>query len=436
MEKLSAQKPLSVPIKKALKDSSLKALKPDPDGARQTVWDALMPGMAVRVSAKGKRSFYAVKRRAGDAQPTWHLLGVYPIMGLSEAREAARQALTALMMGQHPKTLAEEKRRASEVAAREAATNTFGAVADAFVRRYLPEMKPSSARSYGAYLRRELIPALGGRPIAEIRRREIIALIEDVTARSGKASALATLAVLRKCLNWALSRDIPDYEANPAAAINANDVVGKTKARDRLLTDAELVTVWRAISAVSEPFATVYKLLLLTGARRDEIAAARWDDFDEDKATLTVPAARSKVGDAMLIPLPSAAVELIKALPRFSGPYIFSTTAGRSPITAFSHAKTTLDRAVAASGATMPAFVVHDFRRCVRSGLGRLGVASVVAELCLGHKQPGIVGVYDRHSYYDEKRAALRRWEAHLLSLVEQPPEPAGDNVVPMRGRA
>ena len=125
----------------ALTDRSLQALKPAPDGARQTVWDAMMPGLAVRVSGLGKRSFYAVKRRAGDVQPTWALLGVYPIMTLGEAREAARQALTALMAGQHPKTLAEEKRKVIEAAAREAEANTFAAVANAFARQYLPRIK-------------------------------------------------------------------------------------------------------------------------------------------------------------------------------------------------------------------------------------------------------------------------------------------------------
>jgi hypothetical protein len=180
------------PTKIALTDRHLKALKPAANGSRQIIWDVMMPGMAVRVSALGKRSFYAVKRRAGEPQPKWVKLGAYPVMGLSEAREKAREALAALMAGQHPKTLAEEKRLAKVAADREAAGNTFAAVAETFARRYLPEMKPSSARSYSAYLQRVLIPALGARPVAEIRRREIIALIEDATSRSGKASALAT----------------------------------------------------------------------------------------------------------------------------------------------------------------------------------------------------------------------------------------------------
>src|SRR3979490_587685 len=87
--------------KEALTDPSLKVVKPSPAG-RYTVWHALMPGMAVRVSAKGKRSFYAVKRRTGDPLPTWALLGVYPVMTLAEAREAARMVVSTLIAGQHP----------------------------------------------------------------------------------------------------------------------------------------------------------------------------------------------------------------------------------------------------------------------------------------------------------------------------------------------
>jgi integrase len=416
----------------ALTDRSLIALKPAPDGRRQTVWDVLMPGMAVRVSALGKRSFYAVKRRAGDTQPTWHLLGSYPVMTLGEARAAAREALTALIAGQHPKTRAEEKRQAAEAAAREAAGNTFVAVAEAFMKQYLPRIR--SAKVYEAYVRRELIPVLGGRPIAEIKRREIVALLEAIATRSGESAARQTLSILRKMMNWALARDLPGFESNPAAAIKVGDVLGQPKARDRLLTDAEVAAIWRNVEAVGKPFASVYKLLLLTGARREEIAEAKWEDFDADLATLTIPPTRSKTGDAMLIPLPPAAVELITALPRFNGPYIFTTTAGRRPVGAFSQAKERLNLALAASGSTVPAFVIHDFRRAVRSGLARLGVPAVVAELCLGHRQPGILGVYDRHSYFDEKCDALRRWEKHLLGIVSPPP--ADNKIVPMRARA
>jgi integrase len=415
--------------KEALTDRSLKALKPSPAG-RYTVWDAFMPGMAVRISAKGKRSFYAVKRRTGAPLPTWALLGVYPVMTLAEAREAARHVLGALIAGQDPKELDREKRRAAEVEAREAEANIFRAVAEGFERTYLPRMAPSSARMYRSYLARELVPVLGPKLVADIKRREIIMLIDGVADRSGASAAIATLSVLRKCLNWAMARDL--IEANPASGVKVDDVIGTPKARDRLLSDAELAAIWRAIDTVGAPFSTIYRLLMLTGLRLNEIAAARWEHLDV--ATLTVPTENSKTGEAMLVPLPPLAVELFAAVPRFSGPYIFgSATAGQRPPQAFSAAKRRLDAALAEAG--IPPFVVHDFRRAVRSGLGRLGVPAVVAELCLGHKQPGIVGVYDRHSYFTEKHDALLRWERHLLGVVSGEPD---NNVVtmPARGRA
>jgi integrase len=416
--------------KTALTDRSLKALKPASDGRRQIVWDSLMPGMAVRVSALGKRSFYAVKRRPGDVQPVWHLLGAYPVMGLGEARSAAREALSALMAGQHPRRLADERRRATEAATREADANTFSAVAERFDRLYLSrELAASSVRHYRRYLSRELVPALGTKQITEIKRRDIVAVISGVAERSGKSSAIGALAVLRKMLNWTLNQDIPGFESNPASAINTADVIGRTKARDRLISDVELAAIWHATPSAGEPFASAYKILMLTGLRLNEVAAACWKDLDLAGATLTIPAGRSKTGDAQLVPLPPAAVELFRAMPRFTGPdpdrhFIFTTTAGERPIQGFSHAKDRLDRALA--GAAIPPFVIHDFRRAVRSGLGRLGVPPVVAELCLGHRQKGIAEVYDRHSYIDEKRAALMKWEARLMTIVAPAPDDGG----------
>jgi integrase len=417
--------------KVALTDRSLRALRAAPDGRRQTIWDSLMPGMVVRVSALGKRSFYAVRRPAGAPQPVWHLLGVYPVMGLGEARTAAREALSALMAGRHPKRLAEEKRQAAEATAREAEASTFRTIAAEFERKQLPEMAAASARMYKSYLDRELIPVLGAKQIAAIQRRDVIALVGGIAERSGKSAAIGTLSVLRRCLNWAM--DLDYIESNPAATIRLKSVIGTPpEARSRLLSDDELAAVWRAIPEVAAPFDTIYKLLLLLGLRLNEVAATRWDDVDLDAATLTISASRSKTGEAMLVPLPPTAVELFAAMPRFSGPFVFSTDGGRKHVQHPSAAKRRLDGALAAQGVAMPPYVIHDFRRAVRSGLGRLGVPTVVAELVLGHRQPGVVGVYDRHSYLAEKRDALMKWEKHLLTAVAPAPD-AGGNVFALR---
>src|SRR5439155_11531983 len=181
---------MPLPTRKvALKDSTLKSLKPAPKGKRTTVWDALMPNMAVRVTDKGRRSFYAVKRRAGEPQPTWHLLGQYPHMSLGEAREAAREAILTLDMGQSPKTIAEERRAAAVKAAREAASSTFEGIAEKFASSQLPNMRPLRRGKYEAYRLRQLVPALGATPITEIRRRDGLALVREIKDRPGKASA-------------------------------------------------------------------------------------------------------------------------------------------------------------------------------------------------------------------------------------------------------
>jgi integrase len=419
--------------KVAMTDRSIRAIRPD--GTRRNIWDSLMPGHCVRVSALGKISFYAVRRLAPtDANPVWAYLGAYPVMGLGEARAAAREALNAMIGGSLPKTLAEEKRRQAAAEALEAEASTFAKIAERFDQRYISsELAPASVRHYRHYLSRELIPALGTKQITEIKRRDVVAVISGVAARSGKASATGALAVVRKLLNWALNQDIPGFESNPAGAINTADVVGRSRPRDRLLSDAEVAAIWKAIPETGEPFAAVYRILLLTGLRLNEVAASRWEDLDLEAGTLTISAERSKTDTAMLVPLPPAAIALLASVKRYSGPFIFSTTGGGRPIQGFSHAKERLDAALA--GAAIPPFVIHDLRRCVRSGLGRLGVPTHVAEMVLGHAQRGIVKTYDRYDYIDERRAALHRWESHLLSIVAPAPDEGG-KVIPLPARA
>src|SRR5690348_14079514 len=151
--------------KVALTDRSLQGLKPAPAGSRTVIWDALLPGLAVRVSGKGKRSFYAVRRRTGAQQPSWVLLGAYPAMTLAEARAAAREALGALLEGHDPATLALAKGRAKEEAERRSEAGKFRAVAEHFIKQHLPRLRTSRAAE--ALIRRELIPVLGDKPIGE-----------------------------------------------------------------------------------------------------------------------------------------------------------------------------------------------------------------------------------------------------------------------------
>jgi integrase len=430
--------------KVALTDRSLKALRSAPDGARVVVWDAMMPSMAVRVSSKGKRSFYAVKRRAGETQPTWVLLGAYPVMTLAEARAKAREALGALMDGQDPAVIAEAKREARAEAERRR-DGTFGAVAEDFIRRHA--MTKRSGHMVAGIIRRELIPVWGERPIAEITRRDVIKLVESILDRGGEKpagsrrksggpyAARHALSAARKLFNWAVGRD--ELAASPCDRVKAAELHGAPEPRDRVLSDDELRAVWRAAEATPYPYGPLVKLLLLTGQRRDEIAGARWGEIDLDRAMLTITSARMKAKAGHSVPLIPAAVEILRALPRFAaGDFVFSGQTGAKPFSGFSKAKRRLDKLIGDIAGGIAPYTLHDLRRTVRTRLAELGVTPFVGELVIGHTQKGVHAVYDLHRYEKEKRAALEAWEARLLAIVAPEPEPAApNNVVAMPER-
>jgi integrase len=172
---------------------------------------------------------------------------------------------------------------------------------------------------------------------------------------------------------------------------------------------------------------------MLTGCRLKEIADARWSEIKD--GVLAIPAERTKNGLPLLLPLPARALEIIESMPRYTtGDYIFSSSAGLRPATAFSRTKAHLDAALAKAGDHVDPFVVHDFRRSFRTGLARLGISMEIAEACINHKKEGLVETYNRHQYFTEKGDALRAWGAHLMSIVEPTPEPSqGGEVVRLR---
>ena len=175
-----------------------------------------------------------------------------------------------------------------------------------------------------------------------------------------------------------------------------------------------LLQVWNGAAALAYPFGPAHQLLILTGARREEIGALRWSEIHGD--TITLEGARTKNGEPHLIPLSAPARALLDGLPRFDSDFVFSVD-GRKYITAWSTAKEKLDAIV-----KIEPWRIHDFRRIVATGCQRLGVGLQVVEAILGHtagSRAGIVGVYQRHAYADEKRSALEAWGAHVMALIE-----------------
>jgi integrase len=225
-----------------------------------------------------------------------------------------------------------------------------------------------------------------------------------------------TLGVLSKFFNWLVARDV--IAASPVLGV---EMPGVEKARDRVLDDEEITTVWRA-SANEGIVGAAVRIMLLTGARRTEVSAMRWAEIDEETRTWVLPSERSKNGQAHVIPLSTTAWQILVALPRISDIHVFSTS-GNGPVVNFCRIKERLDAQLNFE----KHWQFHDLRRSCASGLQRLGLRVEVIEAVLGHRSGvfrGITSIYQRHDFADEKRIALQRWAEHIEQLAAGKPLP------------
>ncbi len=171
------------------------------------------------------------------------------------------------------------------------------------------------------------------------------------------------------------------------------------------------------------PFGSLQQLLLLLGQRRSEVAEMQWSEVDTEKREWTISARRSKNDSEHIVPLPDAAVDILDSLPRFTeGDFMFSTTAGRRPVSGFSKAKLRTDEILAKHKTAIEGWRVHDLRRTCRSEMARLGVPEIVGERVLNHLPKGLAKTYNVHEYLDEKADALDRWAQEVQNIVEPPP--------------
>lgn len=438
--------------KKVLTDRGIIALKPAAGGKRYIVWDAAQPHFGVRVTSNGAKTFIVVKRRPGAANPDTHVLGRYPAIGLKAAREAAPGIVSLLAAGKSP---AEAKAEEIREAARRRA-DTFATAVERFVQE---EAKRGlrTARATEAVLRRDFLGQVPTRrrtaierdgqkvarwetawangndsvwrniPILDIRRRDIIERLDEIKARGGKYAARHALNAVRKLFGWAEEGERFGLEESPAARIRDKTIgiSGRDLKRKRVLDDGELRDVWQAADTAGYPFGVLVKMLMLTGQRLNDLARARRREIDEGADLLRVSFDRFKTDVVQEVPLAATARGILRALPRFEEEFLFSTSGGRRPLGGFSKMKSRLDatinhRRTKVGRQPMVHWVLHDLRRTVRTRLtSDLDVDAFTAERVIGHALPGLHGVYDQGAHRNQKRAALEKWEAHLLAIVD-----------------
>jgi integrase len=418
-----------------------------PAAARQEILDR--DGLYLIVQPSGVKSWALRYRRKNGGKAVKHTIGSYPAITLKDARSEATRLRAEIERGGDPhneKVVA--RRRAAEV------DDTFEAVARRYIEEYqfrrnrswewtarllgfavdtevtvaVKECPPllvvkDGSRDQRGRRRLSLADRWGKRRLGDITDSDVIAILDRISART-PILANRLHAVLHKLFDWARSKKLAT--ANPCVGIERP---APERSRERVLDDKELRKVWLAADELGHPYGGIVKLLILTGQRRNEIAGLRWSEVDMDERALHLPAARTKNGLAHDIPLSAPAQAIIADLPRIvDADLVF--TIKRQPITGFSRMKERLDK-----GSSVTDWTLHDIRRTVASGLQRLGVRLEVTEAVLNHRSgstAGIVGVYQRHDYADEKRDALARWADYVDALVTG----TKANVVTLRGRA
>jgi integrase len=226
----------------------------------------------------------------------------------------------------------------------------------------------------------------------------------------------------------AIERGTYGLESSPCEHIKSSRIIGERQSDDRTLSDAELLAFWQSAGEMAYPYGPIYRLLLLSGLRLNEVADAVWSEFDLAKGIWTIPATRMKGKNGKArphsVPLTADIMAILGSLPRFNrGEYLFSTTSGESPVWISDKVKRRLDAAMRKKlDNLLPPWVNHDLRRTLRSRLSELRVSTDVAEAILAHVKPGIRGVYDRYEHFDEKRYALELWATQLRSIVQPQP--------------
>jgi integrase len=331
-------------------------------------------------------------------------LGEVGQLTLAAARDKARAWLSEIEAGRDP--------RAAERVEAEA---TFAAVLEDYFRRHVAGKR--KAKDTEREMRKELLARWKNKPINTIARRDVIRMVDEIKDRGALYQAHNLLGHAKTFFNWCMEKDL--VQSSPAAAISGERLIGARKPRSRVLNDDELRAFWTATGKMTYPYGPMLRMLLLTGQRESEVAEARWDEFDLPSKLWRISPERFKSDAVHIVPLSDDVLALLQELPRWvGGDFLFSSSGGRRPATAFSGAKAQLNALMG----NPPPFVIHDLRRTVRTRLSGLRIADPVAELVIGHGRRGIQRVYDQHQFVEEMREALAAWALKLQAIVGSRP--------------
>lgn len=390
-----------------------------PLSGRKEYRDAIIPGLNLRITEKGTKTWSVITRVEGDPSINGRgrrqhriSLGRYPRVSLKLAREKAREVLEQAELGelQTKKALIDNNRE-----------QTVNELIDSYRThlnlRTAHSGKPNKKWASGKVdliLKKHFLWRCGDNLIKEFSRSHARSVLRNIETENQHSHTIAkeVLKIVRPIFRWAVEEDM--ITDNPFDYIR----MPPDRTRDRVLAQEELSAVWKAASDYAYPFGDFIKLLILTAQRRSEIACLKWEwiHLTDQIPHILIPREHYKTGKSQVVPLSSLAISILESLPRFKGPYVFSSCAGQKPISGYSKAKAEIDDKLQ-EVITEP-WTYHDLRRTVATALPRLGFNSDISERVLGHSIPGVRRIYDRYDYLPEKHQALEAWSAEIIRIT------------------
>lgn len=390
-------------VHQLLTDRRIRALKAE--GQRVEVIDGAVPGLGVRVSPAGTKSWFL---RYGPLETRRRIvLGPYPALTLDAARNKARELVAGVKMSDRD-PMAE--RKAERVARRKAGAETFEALASCYLEEHAKRRKRLRGwQEDERKLQVEVLPLWGPRLAAEIRRADVRALLERIAAERGGVCANRTRALVSKVFSFGIEKE--RVESNP---VNGVKRLYTEKPRERVFTEGELCALWPLLDRLQPAVAAAWRLVLLTSQRPGEVLSMRWRDLERDSLGWwwNIPAELTKTNRAHRVPLSPQALAVIEALRPLTGSteWVFASRAEGKRLTWLSHSSARLRE-----WSALEHFTPHDLRRTAATWLGRSGVRPDTIDQLLNHAAGRISRTYNRAGYDAEKRQAV----VLLGSLVE-----------------
>ncbi|TIQ46805.1 MAG: DUF4102 domain-containing protein [Mesorhizobium sp.] len=408
---------------------------PKPEKGNRITYDEDVKGFGVRVTAGGSRAFVLNYRTRGGRERRY-TIGVRPDWKSGPAREEAKRLKRLIDVGEDPMAEIEADRNAK----------TMADLCDRFEKEHLSKKRDTTARDYRALIKNHILPALKHKKVAEVEFTDIDSLHRKIS-KDAPYSANRTVAVLSKMFGLAIKwKWRPD---NPAKGVERND----EQKRHRYLSPAELAKLPEALTKLEDQqAANIFRLLLLTGARRGEVQAAKWEQFDLAAGVWTKPGSTTKQKTTHRVPLSAPARLLLSELKekaKDDAVYVFPGRGSDHRVEIKNEwrevciaagivtAETVPDGKGGEKIVLTPSARIHDLRHTYASVLASAGLSLPIIGALLGHSQPATTARY-AHLMDDPLRQATERVAAALAASPPASPEPEPEDdgkVITMKGR-